>query len=86
MAFPLVTALRTEAERVVVHEAGGINTLSMSLVLLMRSTGMSLIEATAIIRACKWAKTIDNIPPEYLGDLYRRQLVEMMEEYESNEG
>lgn len=86
MTFPLVTAIRTEAERVVVHEAGGINTLSMSLVLLMRSTGMSLIEATAIVRACKWAKTIDNIPPEYLGDLYRRQLVEMMEEYESNEG
>lgn len=85
-SFPVVTTLRTEAERVVVHEAGGVNTLSMSIVLLMRSTGMTLIEATAIVRACKWAKTVDNVPPEYLGDLYRRQLVEMMEVDEMHEG
>lgn len=84
-SFPVVTTLRTEAERVVVYEAGGVNTLSMSLVLLMRSTGMTLIEATAIVRACKWAKTPGNIPSEYLGDLYRRSLVEMTEVDEMHE-
>lgn len=70
---------RNEAEGIVIREAGGSNNLSLCLILLMRSTGMSVFRAIAIVRAVRFAAGEGNVPDIFLGSLYRRELNEMME-------
>lgn len=84
MPVPIVTQPRTEAERVVIFECGGPCMLSMSLILLMRSTGMQCSEATAIARACKWAAVEGNVPDAVIGRSSRQQLQVLIEGEDAN--
>lgn len=74
----LTTEPRTEAERVVLGEAGGKNVLGLSLILLMRASGLNLMQATAIARACRWASVEGNVPNDFIGTFYRQDLIEML--------
>jgi hypothetical protein len=71
---------RTETERIVVDECGGLNTLALSLILLMRSSGMPHYRAVAIARAVKFAAVEGNMPAITLGEMYRQDLKEMLAE------
>jgi hypothetical protein len=74
----VTTQPRTETERVVVQECGGLNTLALSLILLMRSTNMPHYRAVAIARAVRWASVEGNMPAITLGEMYRRDLSDML--------
>lgn len=76
----ITTEPRNEAERLVVHEAGGLNSVALRMILLMRATGMSCYNAIAIIRAIKFASVEGNVPDVVLGSMYRQDLVEMLED------
>lgn len=78
----MMTEPRTEAERVVVDECGGLNTLALSLILLMRSTAMPIYRAVAIARAVRFAAVEGNMPAITLGEMYRRDLTDMLNETE----
>lgn len=71
---------RTEAERLIVHEAGGLNELSLAMIFLMRGAGMSCYNACAIIRAVKFASIEGNVPDVVIGSMYRNDLVQMLED------
>ena len=74
----VTTEPRTEAERMVVHEAGGLNPLALRLILLMRATDLTSYQAVAMIRAIRWAAKDDTVPDEYIGNMYRADLREML--------
>jgi hypothetical protein len=78
----MMTEPRTEAERVVVAECDGLNTLALSLILLMRSTNMPMYRAVAITRAVRFAAVEGNMPSTTIGEMYRRDLADMLSEYE----
>jgi hypothetical protein len=78
----MMTEPRTEAERVVVNECGGLNTLALSLILLMRCSDMPVYRAVAIARAVQYAKVYNNIPANTLGEMYRQELQDMLNETE----
>ena len=82
----MMTMPRTETERVVVDECGGLNTLALSLILLMRAAGMPHYRAVAIARAVRFASVEGNMPAITLGEMYRQDLAEMLLETEGLEG
>jgi hypothetical protein len=86
MSEHLTTQPRTETERVVADECGGLNTLGLSLILLMRATNMPHYRAVAIARAVRWASVEGNMPAITLGEMYRRDLADMLDETEGFEG
>jgi hypothetical protein len=82
MSERMMTMPRTETERVVVDECGGLNTLALSLILLMRSSNMPHYRAVAIARAVRFAAVEGNMPAITLGEMYRRDLTDMLNETE----
>jgi len=82
MSERMMTMPRTETERVVVDECGGLNTLALSLILLMRSSNMPHYRAVAIARAVRFAAIEGNMPAITLGEMYRRDLTDMLNETE----
>jgi len=82
MSERMMTMPRTETERVVVDECGGLNTLALSLILLMRSSNMPHYRAVAIARAVRFAAIEGNMPAITLGEMYRRDLSDMLDETE----
>jgi hypothetical protein len=82
MSERMMTEPRTETERVVVDECGGLNTLALSLILLMRSSNMPHYRAVAIARAVRFAAIEGNMPAITLGEMYRRDLTDMLNETE----
>jgi len=82
MSEKLMTQPRTKAEEVVVNECGGLNTLALSLILLMRSTNMPMYRAVGIARAVKFAAVYGNMPANELGEMYRSDLRDMLNETE----
>lgn len=76
----MTTLPRTPAEWVVVRECGGLNTLALSLILLMRATDMPHYRAVGIARAVRFASVEGNMPAVTLGEMYRRDLADMLKE------
>ncbi len=78
----MMTEPRTKGEHVVVTECGGLNTLALSLILLMRATNMPMYRAVGIARAVRYAAVEGNMPAITLGEMYRRDLADMLNETE----
>ena len=78
----MMTMPSTPGEEIVTKECGGLNTLALSLILLMRSTDMPMYRAVAIARAVRFAAVPDNMPAITLGEMYRRDLADMLNETE----
>ncbi len=78
----MMTEPRTNEERLVVNECGGLNTLALSLILLMRCSNMPSYRAVGIARAVRFAAVEGNMPAITLGEMYRRDLADMLNETE----